>query len=397
MSLVPPDKRTSQPLTAQRIEALRGDGTKVRKAREVRNSGDIEALRGDGTDRWIKVAGTPCLYVRVRPSGDRYFAVRVKRDGRITVHTLSAWPDLSLKQARFETAKYIGARAGKAVHLDVTEALAQFFEDHVEARWKDTRNAQVYRRAIEKALGRRLLGELTRADVASMVRRYRLDREGNPRLVAANRLLAFVKLFCGWCQEAGLLDENPAAALTTRIAGGDETARERVLTEAEIQTLWHWNGPHVHLLRALLLTGCRIGELQKAQTQHVKSDRLVIPEQHSKNGRAHWVHITPTLRAQFNGREPLLFRWASPTAVQASLRRWQRANPEAWTPHDLRRTFSTLAAQLGTPPHVIKALINHKEDGSLPIYQRHDWAAERIAATKAIEAHVLNLVGGDDA
>jgi hypothetical protein len=58
----------------------------------------------------------------------------------------------------------------------------------------------------------------------------------------------------------------------------------------------------------------------------------------------------------------------------------------------LRRTFTTIAARLGTPPHVIRALINHVEDGSLPIYQRHDWADERIAATRAIEAHVLGLV-----
>ena len=189
-----------------------------------------------------------------------------------------------------------------------------------------------------------------------------------------------------------MIEASPAIALTTRIAGGDEQSRERTLSDDEIRALWAWNGPHTPLLRALLLSGCRISELRHATTKDVVGDRLTIPAAHAKNGRTHQVHVTPTMGAQFTGRPPMLFHYASATAVQACVRRWQGFGAGAWTPHDLRRTFATIAAKLGTPPHIIRGLINHVEDGSLPIYQRHDYADERIAATKAIEAHVLGIV-----
>jgi integrase len=299
---------------------------------------------------------------------------------------------LTLREAKLAAAGKLSARTKAGVNVDVKEAMKQFFTDHVEPRWKDTRNANVYRRVIDEKLGKRPLRELDRADVASMVRGYRHDRNGDTRLVAANRLLSFTKLFLSWCAESGLLEASPAAALTPRIAGGEEQSRERVLADDEIRALWAWNGPHTPLLRSLLLSGCRISELRQATAPRVLGDRLVIPAEHAKNSREHWVYITPTMRAQFTGRAPLLYHYASATAVQAMVRRWQKNSPTAWTPHDLRRTFATIAAKLGTPPHVIRALINHVEDGSLPIYQRHDWADERIAATKQIEAHVLGLV-----
>jgi integrase len=187
-----------------------------------------------------------------------------------------------------------------------------------------------------------------------------------------------------------MIEASPAIALTTRIAGGEEQSRKRTLPD-EIRALWAWNGPHTPLLRALLLLGCRISELRHATTESLVGDRLTIPAAHAKNGRAHWVHVTPTLRAEFTGRPPMLFHYAT-TAVQACVRRWQGFGAGAWTPHDLRRTFATIATKLSTPPHTIRALINHVEDGSLPIYQRHDYADERIAATKAIEAQVLGIV-----
>jgi integrase len=355
----------------------------------------VDRLRGDGTDRWVKDGQVRCLYLRIRPNGEKTFALRVKREGKVAVITLGAWgphpPQLSLKGARLEAARRLGSPAAKS-RMSVEDALKEFWEGHIEREWKDQRNATVYRRVIEAALGRRVLAEVTKADVAGMVRRYRIDKDGDTRLVAANRLLSFTKLFLGWCAEAGMIEASPAIALTTRIAGGDEQSRERTLSDDEIRALWAWNGPHTPLLRALLLSGCRISELRNATAKDVVDDRLTIPAAHAKNGRAHWVHVTPTLRAQFTGRPPMLFHYASATAVQACVRRWQGFGAAAWTPHDLRRTFATIAAKLGTPPHIIRGLINHVEDGSLPIYQRHDYADERIAATKAIEAHVLGIV-----
>lgn len=53
-----------------------------------------------------------------------------------------------------------------------------------------------------------------------------------------------------------------------------------------------------------------------------------------------------------------------------------------WTPHDLRRTFATRMAKAGVAPHVVEKMLNHSMQGVMKIYNRHDYAQERIEAAK---------------
>ena len=229
--------------------------------------------------------------------------------------------------------------------------------------------------------------------------------------------MSAIKLALGWAVEVGYLDHSPAEGLTRRVAGGDEQSRRRVLSDGEIRELWRLQSLNANLLRALLLTGCRISELQKASTEHLQGDWLFIPAENSKNARAHRVFLLPETRAQFNGRAPLLFHNVSPTAVQAWARRlqidvegddsprepWASIRPNdpqtgrpapAWTPHDLRRTFATRLGELGVAPHVIEKMLNHTAEGVAATYNRAELEAERIAATKAWAAELGRIVAG---
>lgn len=91
----------------------------------------------------------------------------------------------------------------------------------------------------------------------------------------------------------------------------------------------------------------------------------------------------------------------SPTAVQAWVRRQQQGDEDrvprpawlnirpidretqervdtAWTPHDLRRTFSVrLHEALKVAPHVVEALLNHRAQGMAAIYNRSELFPER--------------------
>jgi integrase len=64
----------------------------------------------------------------------------------------------------------------------------------------------------------------------------------------------------------------------------------------------------------------------------------------------------------------------------------------AWTPHDLRRTFSTRLGDLGVAPHVIEKLLNHTAEGMAAIYNRAELLEERIAATKLWAAELARIV-----
>ena len=66
----------------------------------------------------------------------------------------------------------------------------------------------------------------------------------------------------------------------------------------------------------------------------------------------------------------MLFHYASATAVQACVRRWQDSDPDAasrrpvqtpfaWTPHDLRRTCARLCHLAGGELDQIQFLLGH--------------------------------------
>ena len=66
-----------------------------------------------------------------------------------------------------------------------------------------------------------------------------------------------------------------------------------------------------------------------------------------------------------------------------------------WTLHDLRRTFSTMHARIGTPPHVTEAMLNHKTGTRSPIqriYDRHTYIPEMKVATAKYEAHLDTIL-----
>lgn len=347
---------------------------------------EIKALRTDPRrHRWVNDGGG--LYLRVSPTGRKSWVWRAKRAGKTSYTTLGEWPALTVRQARDELAKRTG-RATPPNALTVSDALDEWFEHHIEGRYRVTKNVRVYLNRAKADFGRRRLQELTRAEIARFLRGY---AKRSP--VAANRCLSTLKLAFSWCVETGYLDASPADALTRRIAGGDEATRARVLTDDEIRALWAWDHPAGRLCRFLLLTALRIREAQLAAETDIEGDRLQIPAVNAKNRRAHWVHLTPLARAQIEPEaSPRLFTAASPTQAQAAVKRRQEPSADRWTPHDLRRTFATRLGDLGVAPHVIERCLNHTPQGVAAIYNRSELAEERIAATRAWEAELQRIL-----
>jgi integrase len=56
---------------------------------------------------------------------------------------------------------------------------------------------------------------------------------------------------------------------------------------------------------------------------------------------------------------------------------------QPWVLHDLRRTAVTMMAEIGVPPHVVEAVVNHvsgHKSGVAGIYNRATYASEKRAA-----------------
>ena len=68
---------------------------------------------------------------------------------------------------------------------------------------------------------------------------------------------------------------------------------------------------------------------------------------------------------------------------------------EPYTLHDLRRTFSSIMAKLGTPIHVTEKILNHASgtiSGVAAVYNRHSYQDEMRDAFRAYEAYLSKLI-----
>lgn len=309
------------------------------------------------------------LYLRCYPSGRRSWLYRTRVGGSWKTRNLGEWPAVSLAEARVKAS----ALSGKVLPESVTfgALLDEWYQRRIEPRYRTTKTIEVYISKGKVWAGNDRLAQLTTARLVSLLAKY---AQASP--VAANRCLSNWKQALGYAVERGYIDRNPLERTTARAVGGEERSRDRTLTDEEIRVLWADTHEHGPLLRFLLLTGLRVSEAQSARLEHLEGDLLHIRQ--NKSDRPHWVHLPPMALQLIGNHAGYLFAQRSPTGVQARLKR----AAVGWTPHDLRRTFATRVAGLGVAPHVVEKLLNHTLGGVLAVYNRHDYAEERIAATK---------------
>lgn len=188
--------------------------------------------------------------------------------------------------------------------------------------------------------------------------------------------------------------------VTKNITGYIAIDRKRILSNDEIHMVWGWRNneqgwqkteENVKVIKFLLLTGLRISEAQKG---YIDGDCFKMNDtkgKHSKTEkRPHWVFLTDTAKSL------LPLPKCTATNIQAWLKRkliaeGYKDKEERFTPHDCRRTFTTLANENGTLPYIVEKAINHKLEGMMAVYNHAEYKDERIEAFKLIEK-VINAI-----
>lgn len=326
---------------------------------------NIKALRQRSADFMVGCGNG--LWLRVRTTGRKTFIVRRKQTGRTKIITLGDWPTLSLKGAKF-----MAATAKTPSDATVNDLLEQYHEA-VISRHARPKQFATYAERIRAAMGTNRVSEVSAKRIAELVSEHR----STPR--SADSLRSHLKAMFSLAIELGWRVDNPASVIGARVTGYKYEPITRVLTHDEIRQLWAWEGNNAALLRFLLLTGLRISE---GQTGRADGDFWRMDK--TKNGKPHWVYLTTTAKAQLAAPFEV-----SNTAVQS----WVKRRKVGWTPHDLRRTFATLAMENGVFPHIVEKCLNHALEGMLRIYAHAEMTEERIAAAKTVEGAVLKITG----
>ena len=166
--------------------------------------------------------------------------------------------------------------------------------------------------------------------------------------------------------------------------------------------------PYGTIVKLLILTGQRRGEIAGLRRSWIDRDTITYPMGFTKNKREHRVPLCPLAKEVLatvpdTGTDLLFPARGKP---EQSFNGWGKAKHHfdkglllaPFTLHDLRRSFSSKMAELGTPIHVTEKLLNHVSGslgGVAGIYNRYTYLPEMRQAMEAYETHLRAHLASD--
>ena len=343
----------------------------------------------------------PGFGLRVSQAGAKSWVVMTGRDRRLT--TLSRYPAYSLKDARTAARKVLTDPKPKSTTITFEDALTLFLSTS-ERRNKE-RTVKDYRRLLTRHFGEfkgTPLSDITTTQVMGIVDALaHVPSEQQHAFVAARTLFRF-------CVQRHFITHSPLAALQSPTK---PATRDRVLDDEELKVilasafLEHSIFNQIVLL--CLFTGLRRSEAAAMRWDWIDQEQQLVslPAAIAKNNRAHTFPYGQAVADLFRfvtSRQGYLFPGRD--SSEQFFNGWSRGKQNfdkkcsvsAWTLHDLRRTFATNLAALGTPIQVTERLLNHISgavSGVAAIYNRHSYLPEMRAAIGAWEAKLQSLTG----
>lgn len=375
---------------------------------------------------WREVADAACrgLRLRISPHGERVWAVRNVVGGKRVRHTIGAYPEIALTEARKRAAAYRAAsREGldaaaldartRAQSLTVTLAHTEYIGAMAAARviGEKTRKLKesMFRAHIAPKIGALNIRSVRRFEVLQVVSGV-ADLAGNGLPVQKNRVFSEIMAFLRWCEQNQFIEGVPSIRKRDlRVLGAaKEQPRRRTLTESEILSVWQNAMEHGELtgdfLRLLLLTGQRRDEVRLMTWDEVDIDQATwtIAATRYKTRIDHVVPLPrqaltilakrfqPGVRGYvLSGRQP-----GKPfNGAASAVRRLRKAMPSRmpFTLHDIRRTVRTGLSRLGVDDETAELVIGHLPQGIRRVYDQYDRMAERRAALQRWTDFVCSL------
>jgi integrase len=292
-------------------------------------------------------------------------------------------------------------------------SVAAFASEYIERHAKPNKRSwredeRLLCHDVLPAIGDLRIDTVTRRDIVLLLDAIR-DRGAT---VLANRALAVTRRMFSLAVERGVIEASPFVG----VRASRETPRARTLSDDEIRLLWAATAPGAPrietstrlALRFLLLTGARATEVCGASWDEINTvaAEWVVPAARTKNGRGHRIPLSqPATEIVQEAAALRQGDWLLPAARgEGHLTTWgvleavQRILGGGVVVHDIRRSVATGLQRLGVRLEVNESLLNHvsgSKAGVAGIYQRHDWAVEKLAALDAWARHILAVAAGE--
>jgi integrase len=406
------------------------------------SSAQVSNLKPDPARvRELVDGAVPGLRLRVTPSGTRTWSLNIRAAGKMRRFDVGS--SLGLAEARKKAEdlrrqiregadpaagrRALRARARAAEHgLGTFDAVIGAYFSSGPGAGLRSRSEQLkrLRSVFATHLGRPAL------DVDGVSLQLTIDAHGAK--TAAARAVAYLGPILRWGAKRSLI--KSAFDLEKPDAGIDEDAiGQRVLTPDELRSVMpHFNDAHGRCCKFLLLSAVRLREATDATWGEIDRDAgsWTISPSRRKDTRSRTrrrqvpsqPHLVPLSRQaldlldEIREAECARRQLAGVTAEISAddpvfigerggrLQNWDRwlknvaqhTKVPGWSAHTLRRTAATLAADLGTEPHVISVLLGHRNVGGqlTATYSKSRYRREHAEALQRL-ADQLDVIARD--
>ena len=340
----------------------------------------VEALKANGADTVYWDGEITGFGVRVRKSGRKNYVLQTRVRGKLRWFTIGQHGRITPDQARAAAHEILAqakmgvdprdADAKRKAEPVMTELGRRFLEEYVPTHCKPSTQGE-YRRSvtlfIDPAIGEMRIAEVERKDIAKL----HFDLRDKP--YQANRTLGVLSKMFSLAEIWGLRPDgsNPCR----HVKRYKENKRERFLSPEETERLGEVlrqaereMPSAVAAFRLLLLTGCRLSEIQFLRWEYVKDDCIELPDAKT-GGRV--VPLGPEARAVLadlprEDGNPWVIRGKVPGTHLTDLQRpWRRIRARAQLEdvriHDLRHSYASRALALGESLTMIGKLLGHTQ------------------------------------
>ncbi|WNV04104.1 site-specific integrase [Candidatus Methylospira mobilis] len=342
------------------------------------------------------------LQLRVTVTSKTFF-IQKRVNGRPERVTLGKFPDMTIEQARKETAKVNATIAGgesvatakRAKREELT--LHELFDEymlHAEAKNKRPDKPKDTFRLYLTPWAKRKLSSIKHDEVRKL--HAKIGREKGK--VTANIVLKLLHVMFnkGLTEWRIIKGDNPAHG----IKKFPEQSRDRFLQADELPRFFEALGQEENTtirdyVLISLLTGARKTNVLEMQWREISFERMEWRIPTTKNSTAQTITLAPEAVVILRERQGCCDTWVFPgdgrtghlvEPKKAWARILERANIEDLHIHDLRRSLGSWQAKTGASLSIIGKSLNHKSVNTTAIYARLDLDPVRDSVNRATSA-----------